>query len=121
MPPYGKREGQRFLRDIYKENSSGNIPRNTKPKIKMKTIEFEEQTVVFAKDQPEYEPLPAHISKFDPQGTLTCCWKLTFKERAKILFTGIVWHQIWTFGEELQPQKLTIEKPCLFVDPLGGD
>ena len=79
----------------------------------MKLIEFPEQTVVFAKDQTEYLPLPAHIRDNDAQGCVTCCWKLTLKERLKLIFTGKVWHQILTFNGPIQPQLLTIEKPDL--------
>jgi hypothetical protein len=77
----------------------------------MKLIEFKEQTVVIAKDQPEYEPLPAHVFEGESTGRIACCWKLTWWERIKLLFTGRVWHQVLTFGRSLQPQLLTVEKP----------
>jgi hypothetical protein len=77
----------------------------------MKLIEFPEQTVVIAKDQPEYLPLPAHRFKDDPQGRIACCWQLTWAERFKVLFRGRLWHQILTFDKPLQPQLLSVEKP----------
>lgn len=77
----------------------------------MKIIEFPEQTVVYAKDQPEYQPLPAHRYKDDPQGRIACCWQLSWKERLAVLFSGKLWHQILTFKQPLQPQMLTVEKP----------
>lgn len=77
----------------------------------MKLIEFPEQTVVLAKDQPEYLPLPAHRFKDDPQGRIACCWQLTLGERLQVLFTGKLWHQVLTFKAPLQPQLLTVEKP----------
>jgi hypothetical protein len=76
----------------------------------MQLIEFPEQTVVFAENQPEYLPFPAHRFK-GKEGRIVACWKLPFKERLKLLFTGKVWHQILTFNEPLQPQLLTVEKP----------
>tara|TARA_R110002096_G_scaffold327284_2_gene521260 strand:+ start:1576 stop:1824 length:249 start_codon:yes stop_codon:yes gene_type:complete len=76
----------------------------------MKLIEFKEQTAVIAKDNPDYLPLPAHQFK-DDFGTIAFCWKLTFKERLKVLFSGLVWQQVLTFNNPLQPQKMTIEKP----------
>jgi hypothetical protein len=76
----------------------------------VKLIPFREQTVVIAKDQPEYIPLPAHQFG-DLQGRIACCWKLTWLERIKLLATGRIWHQILTFHKPLQPQKLTIDKP----------
>lgn len=81
----------------------------------MKLIEFPEQTVVIAKDQPEYQPLPAHQFN-DSTGTIACCWKLTLWERIKLLFTGVIWHQIWTFNKALQPQLLTVEKPIMSLE-----
>jgi hypothetical protein len=78
----------------------------------MKLIEFPEQTVVIAKDQPEYEPLPAHQFG-DVYGTIACCWQLTWWERLTVLFTGKIWHQVLTFQEPLQPQLLSVEKPTM--------
>lgn len=74
-------------------------------------ISFPEQTVVIAKDQPEYNPLPAHVFKDDPQGRIACCWKLSWHDRFRVLFTGRLWHQILTFQQPLQPQLLTVDKP----------
>lgn len=86
----------------------------------MKIIPFTEQTVVIAKDQPEYIPLPAHQFG-DAEGRIACCWKLDFKERLKLLFTGLIWHQILTFGKPLQPQLLTVEKPEMRTGEGGGE
>lgn len=77
----------------------------------MTLIEFPEQTVVIAKDQPEYLPLPAHRFANDPQGRIACCWRLSWRERVSVLLRGIVWHQVLTFDRPLQPQLLTVEKP----------
>ena len=76
----------------------------------MKLIEFPEQTVVIAKDQPEYLPLPAHQFG-DREGRIACCWKLTFMERLNVLIHGKIWHQVLTFNDPLQPQMLTTDKP----------
>ena len=82
----------------------------------MKLIEFPEQTTVFAKDQPEYLPLPAH--RFgDAEGRIACVWSLTWRERIRVLLTGRIWHQVLTFDQPLQPQLLTVEKPAM----QGGD
>ena len=77
----------------------------------MNLIEFPEQTVVIAKDQPEYIPLPAYRYPNDPQGSIVCCWSLTWQERIRVLFYGRIWHQVLTFNQPLQPQLLTVEKP----------
>lgn len=78
----------------------------------MNPIEFPEANKVIAKDQPQYLPLPAHIAD-DDEGTTTFCWKLTLRERLKILFTGTLWHQVMTFRTALQPQRPSIDKPLL--------
>lgn len=77
----------------------------------MYLIEFPEQTVVIAKDQPEYQPLPAHRFVDDPHGRIAFCWKLTWRERLAVLFRGKLWHQVLTFNQPLQPQLMSVEKP----------
>ena len=79
----------------------------------MKLIEFPEQTVVIAKDQPEYLPLPAHRFAGDQQGRIAFCWKLTWRERIAVLWCGVVWQQVLTFNHPLQPQLLATEKPVM--------
>lgn len=81
----------------------------------MKLIEFKEQTVVFAKDQPEYLPLPAHVVPEDPQGTIICCWQLSWHERLQLLLQGRIWHSVLTFRQPLQPQLLQLAKPEMKV------
>jgi len=76
----------------------------------MNPIEFNEQTIVIAKDQPEYKPLPAHVSG-DEYGTIVFCWKINWRDKLKLIFTGVIWQQALTFNAPLQPQLLSIEKP----------
>lgn len=74
----------------------------------MEPTTFPEQTTVWAKNQKEdYKPLPAYS---DETQTVTC-WKLTWYERIKILFTGKMWFQQMNFGQKLQPQYMTVDKP----------
>jgi hypothetical protein len=87
----------------------------------MNLIEFPEQTVVIAKDQPEYLPLPAFQFATDPTGRIACCWQLTWRERIKLLFTGKIWHVVMTFHHALQPQLLRLEKPFTVEDRLAAD
>ena len=75
----------------------------------MKPIKFKESNVVFAENQPGYMPFPLY--KMDnKEGKLIGCWKLSFRERIKVLFAGRIWHGMWTFGVPLQPQLLTTKK-----------
>lgn len=76
----------------------------------MKPVEFEGQNTVYAKDQPEYLPLPAHV---DRGGIVTSCWSLTCSERIRVLFAGKIWFQLWTFGSPLQPQRPSVERPFM--------
>lgn len=76
-------------------------------------VEFPEQTIVYAKDQPEYRPLPAYRYANDPSGTIVCCWKLSARDRLRVLFTGHLWHSILTFNQPLQPQRLQVDKPAM--------
>jgi hypothetical protein len=78
----------------------------------MKPIEFPGSNVVFAKDQPEYLPLPAcRRIPVNSNGEITTCWKLSWKERISILLHGKLWLSIWTFYNPLQPISLSIAKP----------
>lgn len=75
---------------------------------------FKGHNVVYAKNQPQYKPLPAYKCENDPNGQIVCCWKLSFMERIKLLLTGRLWHSIFTFHASLQPQYLSVDSP--FVD-----
>lgn len=74
----------------------------------MKPVEFPEQTVVYAKDQPEYQPLPAHRTS---DGMVTSCWEMTWRERLRALFTGRVFVSCLTFNGPLQPLIVGIDLP----------
>lgn len=74
----------------------------------MSPIEFEQQNVVIAKDQPEYLPLPAHVTT---DGQVITCWEMTPDEREVFLQTGIIYLRVLTFGQHLQPVILTVENP----------
>lgn len=79
-------------------------------------VQFPEQTIVIAKDQPQYLPMPAHREPLDESGRLTFCWKLSWRERIKVLLTGKIWHQTLTFNGPLQPQKLLADKPFMYPE-----
>lgn len=74
----------------------------------MTPIRFPECNYTFAKDQPEYLPLPVYK---DEDSIVTSCWKFTWKERFKFILSGKLWLQQMTFGTPLQPQKPSIDKP----------
>jgi len=75
----------------------------------MKPIEFKEQNVIFAKDQPEYLPLPA-FKNDSPEGEVVSCWELSFKERLRILFRGKLWVCLLAFNKPLTPMYFSTQK-----------
>jgi hypothetical protein len=79
----------------------------------MKPIEFKEQNIVYAKDQPEYLPLPGHKVD-DERGEFIFCMKLTFVDRVRVLITGKLWCSLLTFNRPLTPSFFTTKKSDLF-------
>ena len=75
----------------------------------MKPIEFKEHNKIYAKDQEQYLPLPVYKDDSD-EGNVISCWKLTWWERIKILFTGKMWWSQFTFHLPLQPQRPSVNK-----------
>jgi hypothetical protein len=74
----------------------------------MKPISFPQQNVVYAKDQPQYLPLPAYRA---PGGSVTSCWGLSWRERLRVLVTGRIFFTVATFGDPLQPQLPSVDFP----------
>lgn len=75
----------------------------------MNPIPFKGHNKVYAKDQPQYRPLP--VFKADsPEGECVSCWELSFKERLKVLFTGKLWLSMMTFNKPLTPIFPTVNK-----------
>jgi len=71
-------------------------------------IHFKEENCIYAKDQPEYQPLPAHR---DEAGIVVTCWQLTTEEKKVIAETGVIYISLLTFNLPLQPLSVTVENP----------
>jgi len=82
----------------------------------MNPIEFKQQNTVYAKDQPEYLPLPVYRT---PDGEVTSCWAMNWRERIRVLWTGRVYLSLLTFGAPLQPQIMSVHPPI--GDDLDGE
>ena len=82
----------------------------------MKAVEFKHQNIVFAKDQPEYMPLPA-LRIDSPQGEVVSCWKMSFKERIKVLFFGRVWLSLMSFNKPLTPSYMSVNRKDVYSHP----
>ena len=76
----------------------------------MKPIKFKEHNVIYAEDQKEYLPLPVYKELTTKEAEVVSCWKLSFRERLKILFTGKLWWTVLTFNKPLQPQYGSVDK-----------
>lgn len=62
------------------------------------------KAVVYAKDQPQYKPLPANTNS----RSVETKWKLSWKERVKLFLTGNLYLSLLTFGSPLQPIRLSV-------------
>ncbi len=72
----------------------------------MDVIKFKGSNTIYAEDQKEYKNLPAHRTL---TGEVTSCWKLSWKERLQVLFTGLIYSTISTANMQLQPQRLSVK------------
>jgi hypothetical protein len=70
---------------------------------------FEQHEVVFAKDQPQYKPLPS--LPIDDGECIVTRWQLSWKEVLRLLLTRSVYLKVKTFGHPLQPVMLSINPP----------
>lgn len=75
----------------------------------MKPIEFKEQNTIFAENQSEYEMLPAFKADTS-QGEVVSCWKLSIKERLRLLWSGKLWMSLVTYNNPLQASILSTQK-----------
>ena len=82
----------------------------------MKPIKFKYCNVVYAENQPEYQNLPALKLETD-NGEIISCWKLSFKERLIILFTGKMWLSLLSFNKPLTPSFLSVNRKEVFTIP----
>ena len=84
----------------------------------MKPIKFDEDCVIFSKDQPEYEDLPVLIVNYtDGTRGHISAWKLNLIERLKILI-GIPIYLV-ILGNQ-PPIWLTVEKADFLTPALEG-
>ena len=74
------------------------------------------KAVIFAKDQPQYRPLPARLQRLDATpsvGGSTAVytrWRLTLRERLAVLFLGRnIDIEMMTFDRSLQPMQVFVQ------------
>ena len=69
---------------------------------------FHPPETTYAKDQPQYIPLPVVKDFF---GIVTARWHMTWKERIIAFLHGDVYVQLNTFNQPLQPSRLYVVPP----------
>ena len=79
----------------------------------MKAIKFKECNTEIGKNQEEYLTLPSLYDK--KNGIVVSCYKLSFKDMIKILFTRKIWVSIMVFNGPLQPQMLSVNKKQVII------
>lgn len=83
----------------------------------MTPIEFPQANRVLAEEQPEYHPLPCYQ---DSHETISC-WRLSLRERFKLIFGAQLWLRQWNFRTPLQPQLPTLDFPFIRPGEAGND
>lgn len=73
----------------------------------MKSIDFPGCNAVYGKDQPEYSPLHA-IKTSDGIATISC-WELDGLDVQRIMDTKQIFVSLFTFGQPIQPHKLSTD------------
>ncbi len=91
-------------------NSIKNINKHMRPTT------FKHQNTIFAKDQPQYQQLPALLLE-GPEGHVISCWKLSLKERIQVLLFGRIWSSLMTFNKPLTPSYLTVNRKEVYSHP----
>lgn len=64
--------------------------------------------VIFAKDQPQYAPLPASVS---PDGLVMTEWEPTAEELERLFVGGRLRIWLHTYGHPLQPINVEVTEP----------
>lgn len=76
----------------------------------MISVTFPEVNLPLAEDQPEYETLYVHVSD-TPEREITACFELSDEEIAEIVSTKKLWHTQLSFGQPVQPIRMSTQNP----------
>jgi hypothetical protein len=69
---------------------------------------YEQHETLYAKDQPEYQPLPALVTE---GGQVLSRWELSDDEMAIVIQTRSIYLLMATFNQPLTPVMLAVENP----------
>lgn len=67
--------------------------------------------VIYAKEQPEYEPLPT-VKR--PDGTILTRWEMSEDEKRQVAEQGFIYLMVMTFNQPLQPVLISADVPEQF-------
>ena len=84
----------------------------------MKPIKFNESNVVGKGQENLYEALPALLF-YD--GDVVTCWKLSFKDILRLIFTKKLWLCVDTCKKQLQPLFMSTNKRDSFTSKTTKD
>ena len=76
----------------------------------MTPIQFPEVNIVLGAGQPEYQGLPALITKDETRQVISC-WELTAEEIQGVIKNGVIWISQLSFGHPVQPLLPSVDKP----------
>ena len=88
----------------------------------MKAIYFKGHNIEIAKDQPEYQTLPAYQS-IDEDGvkSLVFCFKLDADELKQVKDTGMIFIKQLIFNQNMQPLGMSCLKEVNLPVPAGDN
>jgi hypothetical protein len=91
----------------------------------MKPVHFPEANCAFGTNQPEYNALPANRSE-GPEGMVTSCWEVEPDDLTALMAAvmqgekAVIWVGQLTFHQDLQPIRLSVERPTFEELPPEG-
>lgn len=85
----------------------------------MEPIKFNEANTVYGKGQENlYEALPALLFE---DGDVVTCWKLSFNDILRLIFTRKLWLCVATFNNTLHPLFMSTNKRDIFTSKTTKD
>jgi len=75
----------------------------------MKPVKFKGQNTVIKSKSNDFYDMPILVSD-TTEGHVVMCYKLSFIERIRVLFTGRIWLSVLSFKKPLKPMFLGTKK-----------
>lgn len=75
----------------------------------MKPIKFKEQNIIYTKPESMTDEECGSLPTYQGDGKIISCWKMSIKERIKVLFSGVIWFGVLT--QRQPPIWLDVDTP----------